>query len=326
MEKTASNPTTLYPLRFDPIYQYRLWGGHRFADLFSAELPEGPVGEDWVLSDRADHASHVAAGALRGQTIAQLLLRFPVELMGRLAGRFARFPLLLKFLDVREMLSVQVHPNGASGKTEGWVVLEAEAKSRIYAGLTDGITETDLRSALDGGDVAECLSSFHPAAGDAVFIPGGTVHSLGDGVVVFEIQQNSDETFRLYDWGHVDQKTGKPRPLQVDRALASVDYAECDAGLVRPIVEDAAPLSREKLFDCDYFRLARLRGDSPFLVGAPGVPSVLVCIAGAGRVEGAEVQYSIGKGNVFLLPAVLGTCTCKPGDSGLSVLEISIPE
>ena len=327
---TALHPPALYPLQFDPIYQYRLWGGHRFADLFSAELPDEPVGESWVLSDRDDHASRVATGALAGQTIARLLLRFPVELMGRLAGRFPRFPLLLKFLDVHEMLSVQVHPNGTSGNTEGWVVLEAGVKSRIYAGLTDGITVTDLRSALDSGDVAECLASFHPAAGDAVFIPGGTLHSLGGGRVVFEVQQNvqqnDDETFRLYDWGHVDQNTGKPRPLQVDRALASVDYTECNAGPVRPVIEDAAPLDREKLFDCDYFQLSRLRGDSPFLVGASGVPSLLVCIDGAGQMEASGGEYSISKGDVFLLPAAIGTCTCLPGDSALSVLEISIPE
>ncbi len=318
--------TALYPLRFDPIYQYRLWGGRRFADLFSAELPQGPVGEAWVLSDRDDHASHVADGPLKGRTIAELLSRFPMELMGRLAGRFKRFPLLLKFLDVHEMLSVQVHPGGKDGKTEGWVVLEAGAKSRIYAGLTDDITEIDLRSALDGGQVAECLSSLHPAAGDAVFIPGGTVHTLGNGVVVFEIQQNSDDTFRLYDWGHVDQKTGEPRALQVDRALASIDYAECDEGLVRPVIEDAAPLNREKLFDCDYFRMSRLRGDSPFLVGAPDMPSVLVCLEGSGDIKYGRIDYAMKKGDVFLMPANLGTCTCLPCGSAVTVLEISIPE
>jgi mannose-6-phosphate isomerase len=224
------------------------------------------------------------------------------------------------------MLSVQVHPAGKDGKTEAWVVLEAGAKSRIYAGLTDEINEADMRSALDGGEVAECLSSFHPSAGDAVFIPGGTVHTLGDGVVVFEIQQNSDETFRLYDWGHVDAKTGEPRPLQVDRALAAVDYAECDAGLVRPVIEDAAPLDREQLFSCDYFQLSRLRGDSPFLVGAPGLPSMLVCIDGTGEIEHAGTDYAMRKGDVFLMPAEMGTCTCLPCGSPVNVLEIAIPE
>ena len=134
----------LYPLRFEPIYQYRLWGGRRLAGLLTAPLPDGPIGEAWVLSDREDHPSRVADGALKGRTIAQLLEKFPQQLMGKLAGRFRRFPLLLKFLDAREMLSVQVHPAddrtdlltaGETGKTEAWVVLETGPKSRIYAGL-----------------------------------------------------------------------------------------------------------------------------------------------------------------------------------------------
>src|SRR5271154_1525959 len=124
---------TLSPLRFDPVYQYRLWGGRRLADLLSAPLPGvGPIGEAWVLSDRDDHPSLVANGPLQGRSIAHVLEQFPKQMMGELAGRFRRFPLLLKFLDAREMLSVQVHP---AGKTEAWVVLEAGTKGRIYAGL-----------------------------------------------------------------------------------------------------------------------------------------------------------------------------------------------
>ena len=181
--------TLLYPLRFEPIYQYRLWGGRRLADLLSRPLPgDGPIGEAWILSDREDHPSRVADGPLIGQTIAQLLEQFPEQVMGRLAGRFPRFPLLLKFLDAREMLSVQVHPSdvhahkdllaaGETGKTEAWVVLEAGTKSRIYAGLKPGTTETGLRKALTNGAVADDLACFHPKPGDAVFIPAGTVHS-----------------------------------------------------------------------------------------------------------------------------------------------------
>jgi mannose-6-phosphate isomerase len=152
----------LYPLRFQPIYQYRLWGGRRLAGVLTAPLPgEGPIGEAWVLSDRDDHASRVADGPLKGRTIAQLLEQFPEYMMGKLAGRFRRFPLLLKFLDAREMLSVQVHPAdthtdllpaGETGKTEAWVVLEAGPESRIYAGLRPGTTEATLREAVaDGG-------------------------------------------------------------------------------------------------------------------------------------------------------------------------------
>ena len=171
-EDTYRESVPLYPLRFEPIYQYRLWGGRRLADLLTAPLPgDGPIGEAWVLSDRDDHPSHVANGPLKGRTIGQLLEQFPEQLMGKLAGRFRRFPLLLKFLDAREMLSVQVHPTdahtdllpaGETGKTEAWVVLEAGTKSRIYAGLKPGTTADDLRQALDerdGGGPSRMLHS-----------------------------------------------------------------------------------------------------------------------------------------------------------------------
>jgi mannose-6-phosphate isomerase len=314
--------TLLYPLRFEPIYQYRLWGGRRLADLLSAPLPGiGPIGEAWVLSDRDDHPSQVANGPLKGRTIAQVLEQFPKQVMGELAGRFPRFPLLLKFLDAREMLSVQVHPGG---KTEAWVVLEAGIKSRIYAGLQPGTTAEVLRHALNDGTVADHLACFAPKPGDGVFIRPGTVHSLGDGVVVFEVQQNSDVTFRLYDWGHVDTKTGRARPLQVDQALACIDFAKGPTSRVTPVLEGTTPVECQRLFHCEYFRLWRLRGRSPFNVGAAGVPRVLVCIEGAGQVEDGGATYAVGKGDVVLLPAVLGACTFRPRGA-VNVLEIEIP-
>src|SRR5580704_9470523 len=148
----ALNQALLYPLRVGPIYQYRLWGGRHLANLLTAPLPSGPIGEAWLLSDRDDHQSRVADGLLKGQTIGQLLQQFPKQIMGKLAGRFPRFPLLLKFLDVHEMLSVQVHPtDSGTAKTEAWVVLEAGIKSRIYAGLKPGATAEILRRALTNG-------------------------------------------------------------------------------------------------------------------------------------------------------------------------------
>jgi mannose-6-phosphate isomerase len=315
----------MYPLRFEPIYQYRLWGGRRLASLLTLPLPNGPVGEAWILSDREDHQSRVADGPLKGRTIAELLQQCPEQMMGKLAGRFRRFPLLLKFLDAHEMLSVQVHPSGDTGKTEAWVVLEAGTKSRICAGLKPGTTEADLRRALANGTVADRLACFTPAPGDAVFLPGGTVHSLGGDIVVFEIQQNSDVTFRLYDWNHVEAKTGKPRALQVDQALASIDFANCGCGLVSPVVEANAPVERERLFQCEYFRLWRIRGKLPFAVGVPGVPRVLVCVEGAGQIENGGSTYSAGKGDVVLLPAAIGTCIYQPRGS-VSLLEIEISE
>ena len=333
-KRHAMGQISPYPLRFEPIYQYRLWGGRRLANLLSAPLPgDGPIGEAWLLSDRDDHPSLVADGPLKGLTIKQLLDRWPEQIMGKSAGRFSRFPLLLKFLDARDTLSVQVHPSdgqtkyipaGESGKTEAWVVLETGPESHIYAGLKPGATAVDLRNAIDGKTVADRLSCFCPKPGDGVLVEAGTVHSLGE-VVVFEVQENSDVTFRLYDWDHVDAKTGRPRPLQVEQAMACVDFTQGAVGPVVPVVEEVKPVLRERLFHCKHFGLWRHRGDSPFLVGLAGSPRVLVCIAGNGRLEHKGADYLFGKGDALLLPAMVGACLCRPGDP-VTLLEISLPE
>ena len=325
---------SLYPLRFEPIYQYRLWGGRRLADLLRAPLPgDGPIGEAWLLSDRDDHPSRVAEGPLKGRTIAQLLEQSPEQLMGKLAGRFRRFPLLLKFLDARDMLSVQVHPSdrqknylppGESGKTEAWVVLEEGPESCIYAGLKPAATADNLRKAIASGTVADHLTRFKPKSGDGVFIQARTVHSLGD-VVVFEVQENSDVTFRLYDWDRVDAKTGQPRPLQVDQAMACIDFAQGAIGPVVPVVGEMKPVRRERLFLCEHFSLWRLHGESPFTVGAAGTPRVLVCVAGDGQLEHDGANYAVGKGDVLLLPALVGACFYRPRGA-VSLLEIALPE
>jgi len=324
----------LYPLRFEPIYEYRPWGGRRLGRLLGRPLPDGPIGEAWILSDRDDHPSRVANGLLRGWTIAQLLEECPEEMMGRLVGRFARFPLLLKFLDVRQMLSVQVHPSdrdvdflqaGETGKTEAWVVLKAGPSSRVYAGLQPGTSPGDVRQALADGDVEACLSSFIPARGQVVLVPPGTVHSLGGDIVVLEVQQNSDVTFRLYDWDHIDPRTAQPRPLQVDQALACIDVEQGVLGPVAPGLEATTPGRRERLIVCDQFDVWRLHDDSPFSVGAVGVPRVLVCIEGAGAIDHGSATSAIRRGNVLLLPAVLGQCVVRPRGA-VTLLEIALPD
>ena len=324
----------MYPLRFAPIYQYRLWGGRRLADLLSAPLPgDEPIGEAWLLSDRADHASSVVEGPLRGSTLQQLMELSPVPLMGRLAGRFQRFPLLLKFLDVHEKLSVQVHPKdgqreeippGESGKTEAWVVLEATPKSRIFAGVKPGTTRDDLEHALVKGTVPDLLASFTPTVGDAVLIPAGTVHSLGD-IVVFEVQENSDVTFRLFDWDHVDPKTGKPRPLQVKQAMACVDFERVGIRPSAPVVELDSPGGRERLLHCAHFSVWRHTGETPFTVGSADTPRVLVCIDGEGNLEDRGTSCPVVRGDVLLLPAEVGACLLAPRGA-VVVLEIALPE
>ncbi len=325
----------LYPLRFEPIYQYRLWGGRRLGDLLSTPLPDdGSVGEAWLLSDRPDHQSQVTNGPLKGKTIGDLMANFREQLVGNLSEHFRRFPLLLKFLDAREMLSVQVHPSdkhpellppGETGTTEAWVVIEAEEGSRIYVGLRPGTTAADLRRSLASDVIVNELDCIVPTPGDAVFIPAGTIHTLGSGVVVFEIQQNSDVTFRLYDWGHVDAKTGQPRPLQLEQAFACIDFNESERGLVTPRVENIAPVKREVLFDCEAFRMERMVGNTPFTVGAEEKSRVLVCIDGSGQIEHGESPYSISKGDVWLLPAEAGVCAFQPNRE-VTLLEIALPQ
>jgi mannose-6-phosphate isomerase len=324
----------LYPLLFAPIFQYRLWGGRRLADWMDTSLPGAdPIGEAWVLSDRDDYPSRVAEGPLKGRTIAELMERSAGLVLGKLAPRFKRFPLLLKFLDVHEMLSVQVHPSdgnlelipeGETGKTEAWVVLEAGSESRIYTGLKTGTTAQNLRQ-LSKQTVDNYLASFSPRCGQGVLIEAGVVHSLGDGVLVFEVQENSDVTFRLYDWEHIDPETGRPRALQVDKALACVDLMQGSVIAVDPVIESTRPVMRERLFDNSHFRLWRLQSAVPFAVGVADQPRILVCIEGGGNVEFGGADFAMRQGGVLLLSASLGACRFRP-DRSVTLLEIAVPE
>lgn len=321
------------PLCFDPICQYRLWGGRRLADWLNVPLPgDGPIGEAWLLSDRDDHPSRVSDGPFKGQTLAQLIAASPRSILGKLVPRFQRFPLLLKYLDVSSMLSVQVHPSdahadllpkGETGKTEGWVILEAQPQSRIYAGLKTGVTLGELQI-LSQANVDDALPSFAPSPGQSVLVEAGDVHALGDGVVVLEVQQNSDVTFRLYDWDHIDPATGRTRPLQIEKALECVDLAQGVIGPVVPLVEAISPFRRERLLDCRHFRLWRIRGSAPFDVDTMDAPMVLVCVDGSGNIEHGGLDFPLTRGSVMLLPAAAGVCRFRPeGDATL--LEIAVP-
>jgi mannose-6-phosphate isomerase len=260
-----------------------------------------------------------------------MMQHYQTVLMGRFAHQFERFPLLLKFLDCKQVLSVQVHPSddqqeyipkGDSGKTEAWIVLSAGKKARIYAGLTPGTTPENLKRSIAEQQVAGRLHSFDPKVGDGVFIRSGTVHTLG-GAVVFEVQENSDTTFRLYDWDRTDAKTGKPRPLQVKEALACIDFKQVNIGPVKPVDEEQPGLNKEKLFDNDHFKLWRIKNSDPFKVGLKDEPRILVCLEGRGAVRFEDQNYPLHKGSVMLLPAILGECDCLPKGE-ITLLEIGI--
>lgn len=331
---TDTHDLPLYPLRFTPMCQYRPWGGRRLASLLPVPLPgDGPIGEAWLLSDRDDHRSVVAEGPLKGRTITQLIEQSPTQMMGALAGRFDRFPLLLKFLDARDTLSVQVHPSdrqtrylppGEHGKTEAWVVLQAARECRIYAGLDPRTTLDVLKQAVANGTVAQHLASFTPKPGDAVLLPAGTVHTLG-GLVVFEVQQNSDVTFRLYDWDHVDPRSGRKRPLHVAQAMACIDFTRGVVGPSVPTVEATTPVRRERLLECEHFTVWRFSGAAPFTAGAAATPRVLVCIDGSAVLRHNRTSHAMATGDVVLLPASVGACRCRP-DGTVTLLEIALPD
>src|SRR4051812_38094180 len=232
----------LYPLTFRPVFKRYLWGGRRLATALGKPIGEGnDYAESWEIADHEHGQSIVAEGPLAGTSLHELVVSRGDELLGRYHPR-PRFPLIFKYLDCQRDLSVQVHPSDAAaakltppdlGKTEAWVVLHAEPGSRIYAGLKAGCNEAKLRTALDEGNVESWLHSFQPRAGDCLFIPAGTVHALGAGLLVAEIQQASDTTYRLHDWGR-HGPDGKSRELHVEQALAAIDYSAVEIGPTRP--------------------------------------------------------------------------------------------
>jgi len=314
----------LYPLKFAAIFKTALWGGRRLATLFPSAPADVPLAEAWILSDQGDNVSRVTNGPLAGTTLRDLVRERRRELLGALADGHDVFPLLLKFIDARDRLSVQVHPDddGARrlaghprGKTEAWVVARVEPGSRIYAGFRPGVTRQQFEAALAAGTTEELLHSFEPKVGDCVFLPAGIVHAIGGGLMVFEVQQTSDVTFRLHDWGRVDPRTGLPRELHVEQALACTDFASGPRRPAWPSLDHSGPVERERLVQCEYFRLYRYRGSRPFVHDGGGAGSVLVGLEGEITVRGGGREETLRAGDVLLLPAALDRVECVPAGS-----------
>jgi mannose-6-phosphate isomerase len=322
----------LTPLRFQPIFRPALWGGARLRPLLGAEPSPEPTGEAWVLSDYGDAHSAVADGPLAGTTLRQLLESAPERILGRARAVNGRFPLLLKLIHARAPLSVQVHPTDARarelegptavGKTEAWVVLEADPTARVYTGLQPGVTAELLRRAIHFGRIENLLYAAAPEPGDSYFLQAGTVHAIGGGLTLFEVQQTSDLTYRLHDWGRTDPYTGKPRELHVEKALACINY---DLGPCRPTRPTAAAGDRlAPLAECEYFTLGRWDTAQPFRAGAAGACRVLVGMAGRACLRHAGAEYPITIGSVWLLPAEVGACQVVPHGRAV-ILECGLP-
>jgi mannose-6-phosphate isomerase len=318
-----------YLLRFEPIFRRYLWGGRRLATMLGKAIgPETDYAESWEIVDHGQDQSVVRAGPLKGRTLGELAQEPRCGLAGA-SETLDRFPLLLKFLDCSRTLSVQVHPNDAQaakldppdlGKTEAWVVLAAEPGSKIYAGLRSGVTYDELAAALAAGRCEECLHEFEPRVGDCVFIPAGTVHALGAGLVIVEIQQASDTTFRLFDWNRVDAD-GRPRALHVDQSLAVIDYERGPVAPQRPVA--VAP-GRERLLECDKFILDRIAVTQPTTIGGDGRFHMLAVVGGAIDVTGDPLGEPLAAGATALLPAAAGSAELRPRDNAV-ILDVYLP-
>jgi mannose-6-phosphate isomerase len=301
----------LYPYRFQPILAERVWGGDTLARYGKAVKPGQHIGESWEISDRAEAQSVVANGALAGKTLHQLVETLGVQLLGTNCGHLSRFPLLIKMLDARERLSLQVHPPAniapklkGEPKTEMWYILEADPGAHLIAGLKRGVTREQFETALKSSQLEPCIHRFPVKMGDVLFVPSGRLHAIDAGLVIVEIQQNSDTTYRVYDWG----RTG--RALHVEESLASINFNDFEPGLDELAVR------------CDHFRAELLTLNATEAGRCDGTtPHILCCVVGEVEVEGERLRV----GEFALLPAALGKYTLEPRTKDTKILKTTIP-
>ena len=300
----------LYPLTFHPVYKGRIWGGRSLARLYAKDLPlHELIGESWEITDRPEGISTIATGPLAGKSLRWLMENRLEELLGQAPAQNGRFPLLIKLLDANEALSLQVHPPapiaarlGGEPKTELWYIAEAKPGAEIFVGLKRGVTREEFESLIARGTVTESVHRVCVRSGDAMFLPGGRLHAIGGGIVIFEIQQNSDTTYRLFDWNRLDS-SGKPRDLHIPESLASIDFADFEPGLVTGG------------FSGGPFRRRQLVADSIFSVAEYAWPAashlrvensqmlVIAVVSGKLLIEHKDRPVELDAGRFCLVPA-----------------------
>ncbi len=304
----------LYPFTFHPVFKERVWGGREIERLYGKKLPpRAPIGESWEISDRPGDASVIANGPLAGKDLRWLMEKHRAELLGDAKpANENRFPLLCKILDAREKLSLQVHPSankaaGLSGepKTEIWFIADAAPGAELYVGLKRGVTRAEFECRVQDGSVAQCFHHIPVRAGDAMFLPGGRVHAIGAGLVIFEIQQNSDTTYRVFDWNRSDLG-GKPRELHVAQSLASIDFWDFEPSLVAQKFSGddkikMRPLVRDPLFDVEAVEMKT--GTSLDL--KPGKLQIVATVHGRLEIQSGSTSMSLSAGQFCLVPACL---------------------
>jgi mannose-6-phosphate isomerase len=307
------------PLIFEPIFMERIWGGRKLAELFGKNLPRhGRIGEAWEIVDREETQSVVRDGPLRGKTLHELWTAHRQEIFGDVANS-ERFPLLVKLLDAQEKLSLQVHPPekvakefGDEPKTEFWYVVAVDSNAELFVGLRQPMSRDEFQEALDQGRIAEHVHTIHVNPGDAMFLPAGRFHAVGAGNLLVEVQQNSDTTYRVFDWNRSDEH-GRPRVLHVDQALASIDFSDVEPNLVQP--------KGELLVKHELFEIQRWNLDSPRELVPQGQFAIVFCLTG--KLHCGGVDFSPGE--FFLLPAQMEKRTVEPANAETSLLRVTIP-
>jgi len=312
-----------YPFRFNPVYKDYLWGGSRIPKVFDRDMPEGVYAESWEISTHPDGATTIANGPLAGKTLSDFLPEHKTALLGtHVAGD--DFPLLIKLIDARDKLSVQVHPNDGNAaavdgdpKTEMWYFLEGDADAQIYCGLKPGIGKAEFLQAMDNKTFADILQSIPAQPGEAVFVPGGRVHAIGEGCLVLEIQQNSNTTYRIYDWDRVGAD-GKGRELHIDKALQVIDWENNG--------DPHCKVHGSIIESCDYFQLDRfvLTTEEGFPMSGKSFHALFVA-EGMGVMRWADGEEVLSAGQSWLIPAGLSDYEIVPEGASLTLLRTTIP-
>ncbi|MHB0857314.1 MAG: type I phosphomannose isomerase catalytic subunit [Anaerolineae bacterium] len=310
-----------YPLTFEPVLRDYIWGGRRLETLFGRRLPPGITAESWEISGYEGYATRVDSGYWEGVGLPDVMEDLGLDLLGHNSVEMLarhRFPLLVKLLDAHRDLSVQVHPDdayalehegGELGKTELWTVLHADPGAQVIYGLNPGTTRESLRAAIESGTLEEHLYRLPIQGGDSLLVAAGTVHALLSGAVVAEIQQNSDATYRLYDWGRLGDD-GKPRPLHIDKALDVIDYTQVQPGKIEPrVLSEGTNARRLLLADTEKFAMEQiaLQPGGEFVGRCNGESfEIWGCLHGSVEVRWLGEPVQLDAVRFALLPAMLG--------------------
>jgi mannose-6-phosphate isomerase len=324
----------LYPFRFKPVYKDYVWGGDRIIRRYGRSEPPGIYAESWEIADHPDGMSVLENGPLAGLTLHELVQRLGPALLGP-GGQAPAFPLILKLLDARERLSVQVHPgeeaarrHGSDPKTEMWYVLEADPGAGVFAGLQPGVDQAGLLRALESKTLEKVLRFIPVAAGQVIFIPAGRIHAIDAGCLLLEVQQRSNTTYRIYDWNRIGAD-GHPRALHVERALRAIRWKDDLPVVVPPRpperhgVNQRRPVMRAPFFIVEHWHLSGPQDVPPSAAGSTF--HLIFVVAGRLRVEGGGSSESLAAGSTALLPAELAGGRWIPEAPGTEVICITRP-